>query len=1274
MRNALAALFWLCIGWAMSAAVSAAVWSVENGAIARMEGNVRVAQSMPGAVQSISARSDGGAWVTTGDGLWSVSPDGRVQLHFDFAAHGLGNALRSAADSYDGSVWVATDAFLLLHLASDGSLQQGATLPAPASAIAADLDASTWLIANGALMHFARNATWLDTRALGLGADERVTALAVDALRDRIWVATSRALYRLATHESSAPVVALRGETAAFAVDPRSGTLLAILDGSLIALDESARHAQALDRVLAPDEQPLAVHHDAADGVFVVETADALLRIASDGRVLERGPASAGATLAATPFRVDPALALLRPPGGGAMTDPRAEIVLHIGANCNGAMCDVPRTYVESVRIDAALDGLPLGDARIDAGGRTTFPLRPSMTPGMNELTATAVDRFGHVTTLDRARWTLLASGDSPAARAAPVDADAGNPIAKAANKPPIVSLTSPVSGASFSTGSGIILSANASDPDGTIAKVEFYRGGTTLIGSATSAPFRYVWANAPAGSYSLTAKAYDNRNGTATSVAATIVVVNNQLPIVTLTSPAAGSFARAGSPVTVAASANDADGTIAAVEFFDGTVSLGVAAATPYQVTWIPLSPGLHTLTAKATDDRDGVRSSSVDIIVGDAPVVVVTSPLDCSAVDGPLNVMLTADAISAAGAIASLQFFDNGSAVGTATAAPWQALLVDASPGSHSITVKATDDRGLTTVSRPSTFTVRAANQPPSVSITAPSDGTRFPFGAAINLMATAADADGRITAVEFRTGSAGGTLIGRAISAPYAATWTNASAGTYAVVAVAYDDRNAATTSATVHLTIDANALPAIAMTAPTANATYTAPANITMAASASDSDGSITKLEFYAGTTLVGTVSALPYSVIWSNVAAGPYSLTAKATDNAGGATISAPVAITVTSNVLPTVALTAPAAGSQYFAPATIALLADASDSDGGIARVDFYANGALAGSATSPPYRLVWDAVMAGTYAITAKATDNTGGTATSLPVTITVVGAPTLDIDGALSGASIDDDNILVRGFVSAPNNSAVTVNGVVTHIDDFGGFQANDVPLTPGVNTVTAIVTTQDGQTTSQTITINSTGPGAFIVHASPTEGLNSLQVTFTVENPGNVAFKQVSFDLDNDGVPNLFATPNQFADGKLTVLATYPVGTWLATVRFYDDQDHVIYTARKSIVVRLPVALQGNLRAIYDGMLSRLRAGNIPGALTAFTGSAYDKYSAIFAQLQPSLTSIVDQLGDVQEVTFNMDLAEFTIARNTPDGPVRFLVYLIRSEDGIWRIDGM
>jgi hypothetical protein len=79
---------------------------------------------------------------------------------------------------------------------------------------------------------------------------------------------------------------------------------------------------------------------------------------------------------------------------------------------------------------------------------------------------------------------------------------------------------------------------------------------------------------------------------------------------------------------------------------------------------------------------------------------------------------------------------------------------------------------------------------------------------------------------------------------------------------------------------------------------ATASFTAPASVSIAASASDADGTISKVEFFSGTTLLGTVTTAPYIFTWNNVAAGSYSLTAKATDNSGLTTTSTAVSITV----------------------------------------------------------------------------------------------------------------------------------------------------------------------------------------------------------------------------------------------------------------------------------------------------------------------------------------------------------------------------------------
>jgi regulation of enolase protein 1 (concanavalin A-like superfamily) len=91
---------------------------------------------------------------------------------------------------------------------------------------------------------------------------------------------------------------------------------------------------------------------------------------------------------------------------------------------------------------------------------------------------------------------------------------------------------------------------------------------------------------------------------------------------------------------------------------------------------------------------------------------------------------------------------------------------------------------------------------------------------------------------------------------------------------------------------------NAPPTVSLSDPAAGASYTAPANISISATAGDVDGFVTRVDFYAGTQLVGSATASPFTVTWSNVPAGTYSLAAVATDNEDETWTSVPITVTV----------------------------------------------------------------------------------------------------------------------------------------------------------------------------------------------------------------------------------------------------------------------------------------------------------------------------------------------------------------------------------------
>ncbi len=209
---------------------------------------------------------------------------------------------------------------------------------------------------------------------------------------------------------------------------------------------------------------------------------------------------------------------------------------------------------------------------------------------------------------------------------------------------------------------------------------------------------------------------------------------------------------------------------------------------------------------------------------------------------------------------------------------------------------------------------------------------------------------------------------------------------------------------------------NLAPSITLTEPIHNSTYIAPADITITATASDMDGNVGVVEFYNGTQkLYEDVDGAPFSFVWTNAPAGVHTITARATDNVGAKTISAPVDVVVLLNLAPEISLLNPGNNTQYEAPAQVVIIADAQDDDGQIEKVSFYANGTFIGEDNDGlPFFFVWDNVPEGIYDITAFATDNNGAESVSSPIQIEVLP------DNVSANEALRPRNILI-----APNPS---------------------------------------------------------------------------------------------------------------------------------------------------------------------------------------------------------------------------------------------------------
>ena len=181
------------------------------------------------------------------------------------------------------------------------------------------------------------------------------------------------------------------------------------------------------------------------------------------------------------------------------------------------------------------------------------------------------------------------------------------------------------------------------------------------------------------------------------------------------------------------------------------------------------------------------------------------------------------------------------------------------------------------------------------------------------------------------------------------------------------------------------------PTVTLTQPANGATFAAPATVSVAATASD-DGTVTRVEFFNGAAKLGEDTTAPYSFTWGGVTAGTYTITARATDDLGASTTSAPSTITVTAaNTPPSASITSPADGAIFSWKPTITITATASDPGGSVTRVEFRDGTTVLGQDTSAPYSFTWRNVPPGSHVLTARATDNPGAATISSPVGITV-------------------------------------------------------------------------------------------------------------------------------------------------------------------------------------------------------------------------------------------------------------------------------------------
>jgi hypothetical protein len=351
---------------------------------------------------------------------------------------------------------------------------------------------------------------------------------------------------------------------------------------------------------------------------------------------------------------------------------------------------------------------------------------------------------------------------------------------------------------------------------------------------------------------------------------------------------------------------------------------------------------------------------------------------------------------------------------------------------------------------------------------------------------------------------------------------------------------------TATGTISITVP---LPTVTLTTPTNGALFVAPASLTLEAIASSTGATVVQVEFFAGTNSLGVATNSPFVLTATNLSAGVYRLSARATDDLGGVGLSSVVNIVIDQP--PVVAILSPTNTARFSSITPLTLQADATDSDGAVARVEFFSGINLLGTVSNSPFNLALSALPAGTYILNARAVDNLGIATVSSSIVITSVPPPTVTLTTPTNGAIFAVPASLTLEAI------ALSSGATIVQVEFFAGTNALGVATNSPYN-----------------LTVSNLEAGVYVVMARATDDLGgkgiSNPVNFKVEPAVSIRLTSANrlgngdFQCSMTGLTSDVSVIVQASTDLIhwTDIATQMVhGTTLT----FTDTNAIVFTAR-------------------------------------------------------------------------------------------------------------
>lgn len=484
-------------------------------------------------------------------------------------------------------------------------------------------------------------------------------------------------------------------------------------------------------------------------------------------------------------------------------------------------------------------------------------------------------------------------------------------------------------------------------------------------------------------------------------------------------------------------------------------------------QLPWLIRSNATYYI---GVDGRNGGTGTfELTVASSELPKVSILQPLPLTVFVSPGTVVATHNPVDNDGTIDQVELYRDGQWAGSAYGKPWAITNACDAYGVYTFLSVATDNLGFSSTSAPVRIIVRGpTNRPPETTWAEPASDVSFQPGEPIRLAVNAVDGDGGLARVELRSD---GTLLTTLYEAPYQWVWRGAPLGVHTMTATAVDLEGAAATSAARVVTVavtppdnddfaDRIALVGTraSVGANTLGATreseagepvhggvggghsvwwsWTAPVTgrVRLSTAGSDFD---TVLAVYRGAELsqlslagaddnggVSGASLLLVDVVIGDTLAIAIDGVATA---AGGARLD------LVFDQAPAVMLTSPADGAAYVLPAEVPLAVLASDAEGPVERIEWYAGTTLLHTSVEGTTQWVWTNATAGTHVLRAAVVDGVGQNVTSAPVTVVVssgaLGQPVFRLGSADYSVDEGAGSVTVT-ILKSTNSTAATVN----------------------------------------------------------------------------------------------------------------------------------------------------------------------------------------------------------------------------------------------------